>query len=70
MFIPKQRVEELIDEMLNEINKDYYRASRKTIFDYVLKDNDQKKRLGIEYNPQPTDEYGERLFCGLEPSEE
>ena len=69
-FVPKPRVEELLDYMLNEINKDYYRAGRKCIFDYVLKDTDQKKRLGIERNPQPPVEYGEQVFGGIEPSEE
>lgn len=69
-YISKTHVEELLDQMFNEINKDYYRASRKAIFDYVLKDLDQRKRLGIENNPQPPVEYGEQIFCGIEPNDE
>ena len=69
-FINKEQVEFLLDEMLNEINKDYYSALRKSIIDYVLKDADQRKRLGLEYNPDPPVDYGSKPYCGLEPTEE
>lgn len=69
-YIEKSRVEELLDQMLNDINKDYYLSGRKSIFDYVLKDFQQMRRLGIEKNPNPPVEYGEQVFCGIEPSEE
>ena len=59
------KVEELLEQMTNEINNDYYIASRKSILDYVLKDSDQSKRLGIEYNPCPPIEYGEEIFEGI-----
>ncbi|OMJ80715.1 hypothetical protein SteCoe_18966 [Stentor coeruleus] len=69
-FISKEQVEFLLDEMLNEINKDYYSALRKSILDYVLKDPEQLKRLGFEYNPHPPVDYGSKPYSGLEPSEE
>lgn len=56
--------------MLVQVNKDYYLAVRKSILDYVLKDEEQKKRLGILYNPDPPVDYGEKIFNGIEPSEE
>lgn len=69
-FINKEQVEFLLDEMLNEINKDYYSALRKSIIDYVLKDPSQQQRLGLEYNPDPPVDYGAKPYCGLEPTEE
>lgn len=33
--------------MLNEINRDYYDSVRKSILDYVLKDEDERKRIGL-----------------------
>jgi dynein heavy chain, axonemal len=69
-FIEKEQVEFFLDEMLNEINKDYYSAIRKSILDYVLKDPNQLKRLGFEYNPNPPVDYGSSPYRGLEPTEE
>ena len=63
-------MEAYIDQMLNEINKAYYSALRKSILDYVLKDTDQQKRLGFEYNPDPPVDYGSKPYNGLEPTEE
>lgn len=37
----------MIDKMLNEINRDYYESVRKSILDYVLKDDDERKRIGL-----------------------
>ena len=36
--VEKERIEYLIDTMLNEINKDYFDSVRKSILDYILKD--------------------------------
>jgi hypothetical protein len=57
-LISKEVIEMRIDEMLNEINKEYYIAGRKSILDYVLKDENERHRLGIEYNPLPPVDYG------------
>ena len=45
--IGKERIEHLIDQMLNEMNRDYFNSVRKSILDYILKD-DQMQRLGIQ----------------------
>jgi dynein heavy chain len=68
--IPKEQVEYILDQMLNEINIDYYTAGRKAIMDYILKDDEQAKRLGIEFNPDPPCDYGSKPYEGLEPNEE
>ena len=44
----KERIEYMIDSMLNEINKDYFDSVRKSILDYILKDEMEMKRLGIQ----------------------
>lgn len=46
--IEKERIEYLIDSMLNEINKDYYDSVRKSILDYILKNENEMLRLGIQ----------------------
>jgi dynein heavy chain len=33
--------------MLNEINKDYYNSVRRSILNYVLKDHDERMRIGV-----------------------
>ena len=45
--VEKERIEHLIDTMLNEINKDYFDSVRKSILDYILKDENEMRRLGI-----------------------
>ncbi len=37
----------MIDEMLNEVNENYYDSIRKSILDYVLKDKEERRRIGI-----------------------
>ena len=46
--VEKERIEQLIDTMLNEINKDYFDSVRKSILDYILKDEAEMRRLGIQ----------------------
>ena len=46
--VEKDRIEHLIDSMLNEINKDYFDSVRKSILDYMLKNEDEMRRLGIQ----------------------
>jgi dynein heavy chain, axonemal len=45
--VDKDRIEYLIDTMLNEINKDYFDSVRKSILDYILKNESEMRRLGI-----------------------
>jgi len=40
-------VEAQIDEMLNEVNKDYYNSVRRAILNYVLKDPSERLRIGV-----------------------
>lgn len=68
--VEKDRIEYLIDAMLNEINKDYFDSVRKSILDYILKDEHEMRRLGIQQVlNQPTD-WGDDYYKGIEPNEE
>jgi len=69
-YLDRMRVEDLIDRMLNEINRDYYDSERKAILDYVLKEDDEKNRLGITQILEPPLDYGENIYQGLEPDDE
>lgn len=40
--LDKDYVEQMIDDMLNEVNQDYYDSVRKAILDYVLKDPEER----------------------------
>ncbi len=53
--------------MLNEINKDYYDSVRKSILDYVLKDETEMARIGIMEIYDPIIDYGDNYYKGLEP---
>ncbi|KRX11121.1 P-loop containing nucleoside triphosphate hydrolase [Pseudocohnilembus persalinus] len=56
----------LVQDMFTEVAEDYYNAIRKSILDYVLKNEEEKLRLGIMevFNPVPV--YGERVYNGIE----
>lgn len=54
----RQTAEQLIDEMLSVINCEYYYSGRKAILDYVLKDVDERNRIGIVKVMQPIEEWG------------
>jgi dynein heavy chain len=56
----------MIDKMLNEINRDYYESVRKSILDYVLKDDDERKRIGIMSTFNEVKDYGDNIYMGLE----
>ena len=68
-FLDKNFVENLIDLMLNESNKDYYDSIRKSILDYVLKDDEERLRLGIMETFDRVLDYGENVYQGLEPDD-
>ena len=55
--------------MLNEVNKYYYDSIRKSILDYVLKDEEEKYRIGIMEVFKCVKDYGERIYEGIEPDE-
>lgn len=60
----------MINNMLNEINKDYYDSVRKTILDYVLKDDSEKYRIGLMQTFDEVPDYGETPYRGIEPPDD
>lgn len=60
-FIPldTEIVEEIIHSNLEEVVSDYYLAMKKSITDYVLLDENEKKRLGIKVGFKPVTYWGE-----------
>lgn len=69
-YLDRYTVENMIDKMLHEINLDYYESVRKAILDYVLKDEDERMRLGIMQIISPPVDYGDNIYQGLEPDQE
>jgi dynein heavy chain len=60
----------MIDTMLNEINKDYFDSVRKSILDYILKDENEMRRLGIQQVIDQPITWGDDFYKGIEPDEE
>ena len=56
--------------MMNEITHDYNLSMKKTILDYVLKDEEERLRIGIVEIIDEIPEYGSAVYKGIEPSEE
>jgi len=69
-YVEKERIEYMIDSMLNEINKDYFDSVRKSILDYILKDENEMKRLGIQQVLDQPITWGDDFYKGIEPDEE
>jgi dynein heavy chain len=42
-----EAIKELVDKMLNEVNELYFDSIRKSIIDYILMEDEEKRRLGI-----------------------
>jgi dynein heavy chain, axonemal len=68
--VEKSRIEDLIDSMLNEINKDYMYSVKKSILDYILKDDNEMRRLGIQQVLNRPIDWGDDFYKGIEPNEE
>lgn len=60
----------MIDDMLNEVNQDYYDSVRKSILDYVLKDPEERLRIGITETYESVGEYGEYAVKKIMADEE
>lgn len=56
--LEKDYVEQMIDDMLNEVNQDYYDSIRKAILDYVLRDPEERSRIGITETYEAAVDYG------------
>ncbi|EGR31445.1 hypothetical protein IMG5_109350, partial [Ichthyophthirius multifiliis] len=69
-YVDRGVMENMINQMLNEINKDYYDSVRKSILDYVLKDDTEMARIGIMEIYDPIIDYGDNYYKGLEPDQE
>ena len=52
--------------MLAEVGDNYYNSIRKSILDYVLKDEMEATRLGIKEITDPILDYGQNIYKGLE----
>jgi dynein heavy chain, axonemal len=65
-----QRTEEIIDDVLNEINDEYYYAGKKAILDYILKNEEERDRIGVGIVFDKGEEWGEGKYHGVEIDEE
>eukprot|EP00826_Nyctotherus_ovalis_P016812 TRINITY_DN14894_c0_g1_i14.p1 TRINITY_DN14894_c0_g1~~TRINITY_DN14894_c0_g1_i14.p1 ORF type:complete len:456 (+),score=171.78 TRINITY_DN14894_c0_g1_i14:115-1482(+) len=65
-----ERTNEMLNEMFEEITRDYYASVKKTILDYTLRNSSERERLGIPLAFEAPVEYGSVPFVGIEPSEE
>lgn len=59
----------MFDRMLSEISRDYYDSVRKSILDYVLKDDEEKLRVGIMEIFDSVVDYGNNIYLGIEPDD-
>lgn len=58
VVLDTELVEEIVHTNLEEVVADYYRAMKKSITDYVLLDDNERKRLGIKMIFQPVSYWG------------
>ncbi|CEM30102.1 unnamed protein product [Vitrella brassicaformis CCMP3155] len=64
--IPNDVVDRVLDEMTGEMKRDYQKALRKAIVDYVMRDPDQQKRTGVRFVPDAAPDWGSVPFEGIE----
>lgn len=57
------------NEMLKEIVIYYFESVKKSILDYVLKEEDERLRVGIMQIFNSVVEYGDNIYKGLEPDD-
>ena len=68
--VEKSRIEDFIDKMLNEINKDYFYSVKKSILDYILKDENEMFRFGIQKVLNHPNNWDDDYYKGIELNEE
>ena len=68
--IDPSRVTALVDSMLKEMNENYYNSVKKSILDYILKDENEMKRLEIYQVLNCPIDWGDNFYTGIEPEEE
>lgn len=68
--IDPSRVTALVDSMLKEMNENYYNAVKKSILDYILKDESEMKRIGIYQVLNTPIDWGDNFYNQIEFGEE
>ena len=68
--VDKDRIDFLVSSMLEEMDRDYKYSVRKAILDYILKDESEMRRLGIQQVLNQPIDWGDNYYKGIEPNEE
>ena len=70
--IPKYMVDDMVDGMLSEMNDMYYTCVKKGVGEYILKNEDERKRLAVSITPDESAkirciefEFGDCMESGL-----
>ena len=70
--IPKYLVDEMVDDMLSEMNEIYYQCVQKSVGEYILKNEDERKRFSVSVTPHESAlqrriefDFGECMRAGL-----
>ena len=56
--------------MLYEMNELYIQSVKKSILDYILKDEAEMRRLGIQQVLNSPIDWGNNYYKGIEPTED
>jgi len=68
--VERSLIESMVNEMINEMQRDYYDSVRKSILDYVLKDDSERLRVGIMETFDEVVDYGESVYKGIEADDD
>lgn len=60
--LDEDKIAELKTALTSEIKNDFNYAAKKSILDYILKEDEEKIRLGIKKIPEPPIEYGKGKY--------
>jgi len=63
-------MEMIIENLLDEVDKDYQQSSKKSILDYVLSELEERERVGIIEILDLPIEYGKSKYKGIIPDEQ
>lgn len=65
-----ERSNEMFNQMLGEVNKNYLSSNKKSILDYSLKNENERERLGLPPFFFPPCDYGTKPFEGIAATDE
>jgi hypothetical protein len=51
----------LVNALMSEVNNDYYKAYKKSVLDYILKDKEEMVRTGVSIIFKPAADWGRPL---------